>query len=183
MAMCTQPTLSPGLSARVTEHPTLPLRKRYWGTFKPIVDIETEGDESEQAVPSEDTAADEPLGLGSVLVQQISDETPTPRLPICTTWEDPEDVATPALVEPVDEGFLAELGAQLELHKGILHDHTHCLDALPPTLFEGYSRDFTELFSREIHDLRMQHTADQSEMQELRDRVTALEQMIDHIEE
>nr|GEV43490.1 hypothetical protein [Tanacetum cinerariifolium] len=133
----------------------------------------------------------------SVLVQQAADETTTPRLLVRTTWEDlvdasltvPSPVATPAIVEPVDEGYLTELGAQLELHGGILHDHTYHLDELPPTLFEGYGRDFTELFTRspvlaletwagrtnaqraalwqaryedqrEIHALRMQHPSD-----------------------
>nr|GEW22575.1 hypothetical protein [Tanacetum cinerariifolium] len=57
-------------------------------------------------------------------------------------------VATLASVKTVEEGFLAELGAQLELHGGILYDHTQHLDTLPHTLFEGYDRDFTELFSR-----------------------------------
>ncbi|GJZ46626.1 hypothetical protein Tco_0594222 [Tanacetum coccineum] len=46
MAMRTQPTLSPGISAR----------KRYQGTFEPIEDT--------KAVLVEDTAVDEPLGLG-----------------------------------------------------------------------------------------------------------------------
>nr|GEW80419.1 hypothetical protein [Tanacetum cinerariifolium] len=272
MVVRTQPTMFPGLSARVTkamtlsppsfrkrygssyETPsssaspasslTLPLWKRYRCTSKPIVDTKTEGEESEakgtdseseeleddgpdsrseeaasedqqqQAVSVEDTATDEPLGLGyeavrrhslelaegimlntyeigqssrSVLVQQIADETPTPRLHVHTTWEDPEDgtinvnikydmplvrapvqtpaspewsstslpvspasltvpsqVATPKLVKPVDEGYLVELGAQLELQD----DHAQRLDALPPTLFKAYGRDFTELFAR-----------------------------------
>ncbi|GJX10951.1 hypothetical protein Tco_0200810 [Tanacetum coccineum] len=122
MTVCTQPTLSLGISARVTEamalspssfrkrykssyetlsssaspasSPTLPIWKRYRGTFEPILDTETKGDESEakgtgseseesedkgpsseseeaepkgqqqQTVSVEDTTADEPLGLG-----------------------------------------------------------------------------------------------------------------------
>ncbi|GJY97896.1 hypothetical protein Tco_0514806 [Tanacetum coccineum] len=50
MAMRTQPTMSLGFSARVTEAMTLsPLsfRKRYRGTSEPILDTETKGDESE----------------------------------------------------------------------------------------------------------------------------------------
>ncbi|GJU82738.1 hypothetical protein Tco_1285103 [Tanacetum coccineum] len=75
MAVHTQPTLSLSISARVTEamalspssfrkryissyetpsslaspasSPTLPIRKRHWGTFEPILYTETEGDESE----------------------------------------------------------------------------------------------------------------------------------------
>ncbi|GKA44184.1 hypothetical protein Tco_0736908 [Tanacetum coccineum] len=121
MVMHTQPILSLGISARVTEAAslspssfrkryrsfyetpssspspasslTLPIRKRYQGTYEPILDTETEDDESEaegiglgseeledegpgsegkeaaseqqqQAVPVEDTTTDEPLGLG-----------------------------------------------------------------------------------------------------------------------
>nr|GEW19017.1 hypothetical protein [Tanacetum cinerariifolium] len=52
------------------------------------------------------------------------------------------------VVLKVDEDEFLEVGAQLELHVSILHDHTHRLDALPPTLFEGYGRDFTRLFTR-----------------------------------
>ncbi|GJT10959.1 hypothetical protein Tco_0858001 [Tanacetum coccineum] len=227
---------------------TAVLHKRYRGTSEPILDTETEGDESEakgtgskseesedkglglkskevaskdqqqQAVLVEDTTADEPLSLGygetrrcaleiakdiahstyevgqssrSIPVQQIADETTTLRLPVRTTWEDPVDgtvytdikcimplvrppiptpaspewssdslpispaslivplpIATPASGEPVDEGYLAEIGAQLELYGGIIHDHTYRLDALLPTLLEGMGWDITELYNR-----------------------------------
>nr|GEY78497.1 hypothetical protein [Tanacetum cinerariifolium] len=68
----------------------------------------------------------------SVPVRQTADETPTPRIPVRTTWEDlvdasltvPSPAATPALVESVDKGFLAELEAEIKLYGGILHDHT-----------------------------------------------------------
>ncbi|GKF71942.1 hypothetical protein Tco_0208056, partial [Tanacetum coccineum] len=54
-------------------------------------------------------------------------------------------VATPAATISVDKDQLLEVGAQLELYKSILYDHTQCLDALPPALFEGYERDLREL--------------------------------------
>ncbi|GJZ20120.1 hypothetical protein Tco_0556710 [Tanacetum coccineum] len=57
-------------------------------------------------------------------------------------------VTTPAATIAVGEDEFIEVGAQLELHGSILHDHTQCLDALPPTIFEGYGRDFTRLFMR-----------------------------------
>ncbi|GKB04860.1 hypothetical protein Tco_0833055, partial [Tanacetum coccineum] len=57
-------------------------------------------------------------------------------------------VATPAATISVDEDQFLEVGAQLELHGSILHDHTQRLDALPPTLFEGYDRDLRELYTR-----------------------------------
>nr|GEV37346.1 retrovirus-related Pol polyprotein from transposon TNT 1-94 [Tanacetum cinerariifolium] len=77
-------------------------------------------DQQQQVVSVEDITADEPSGLGYkadrrcalelaegtmpstyeirqssrfVPVQQIADETPTPRLPVRTTWEDPKDGA------------------------------------------------------------------------------------------
>ncbi|GJT42651.1 hypothetical protein Tco_0951366 [Tanacetum coccineum] len=280
MAMRMQPTLSPGLSARVIEVMTLSLPS--------FLDTKTKGDESEaegtdseseesedvgpsseskeaasedqqqQTAPVEDTVADESLGLGygATRLRQTVDKTPTPRLLVRTTWEDPVDgtvytdikcdmppiqtpaspecsfgslpispaslivpspVATPASVEPVDEVFLAELGAEIELHGGILHDHTQLLEALPPSFFEGYEQGhehatitFGALWQpflafeawvgwtdaqraalwqtrykdqREIHAWRMQHTADQREMQEMRDRVAALERRMDCIEE
>ncbi|GKD70241.1 hypothetical protein Tco_1324331 [Tanacetum coccineum] len=90
MIVRTKPTLSSGFSARVTEAMnlsqlsfrkrygssyetpslsaspasslTLHLRKRYWGTSNPILDTETEGDESETDGTNSKTA-DEPLVL------------------------------------------------------------------------------------------------------------------------
>ncbi|GKD04378.1 hypothetical protein Tco_1179352 [Tanacetum coccineum] len=96
--------------------------------------------------------------------------------------------ASPVPATVVDEDDFLEIGAQLELLGSILHDHIERLDVLLPTIFKGYGRDFTELFARykdqrEIHDLRMQRAADQCELQELRDRVTALERRMDRIEE
>ncbi|GJZ55277.1 hypothetical protein Tco_0610470 [Tanacetum coccineum] len=222
---------TPSSSASPASSLTLHIQKRYRGTSKPILDAETEGDESEakgtvseseesedegpgseseeaasedqqqQAVPVEDTAADEHLGLGyraarrhaleivegtvpstlevgqssrSVPDQQRKDKTLTPRLLIHPTWEDhdngtvykdidfdaplvpsltvpspiPSSVSTPIATIAVDEDEFLEVGAQLKLHRSILHDHIQRLDALSPTHFEGYGRDFTRLFTR-----------------------------------
>nr|GEY96365.1 hypothetical protein [Tanacetum cinerariifolium] len=177
MAMRTQLALPPGLSAKVTE----------------IADTETESDELEDEgidSKSEEAAFEDwqqQASSRSTPDQQITNDTPTPRLPIRTTWEDPKD-ASLAPVAPVDEDDFLELGVQLELNGNILYDHTECLDALPPTLIEGYGWDFTKLFARyedqrEIHDLRMQRVADQRELQELREHVTTLERRMDCIEE
>ncbi|GKE21976.1 hypothetical protein Tco_1433488, partial [Tanacetum coccineum] len=57
-------------------------------------------------------------------------------------------VATPTATISVDEDQFLEVGAQLELHRSILHDHTKRLDALPPTLFEDIDRDVRELYIR-----------------------------------
>ncbi|GKB63700.1 hypothetical protein Tco_0919886 [Tanacetum coccineum] len=57
-------------------------------------------------------------------------------------------VTTPAATIAVDEDEFLEVGAQLELYGSKLHDHTQRLDALPPTLFEGYDMDLRELYTR-----------------------------------
>ncbi|GKB06042.1 hypothetical protein Tco_0834275 [Tanacetum coccineum] len=59
---------------------------------------------------------------------------------------DSSPVASPATVEA--ESFLAELGAQVELQGGLIHDHIQRLDTLPTALFEGYNQDFRELYAR-----------------------------------
>ncbi|GJY33069.1 hypothetical protein Tco_0417538 [Tanacetum coccineum] len=55
---------------------------------------------------------------------------------------------TPAATIAIDKNEFLEVGAQLELYRSILHDHTQHLDALPPALFEGYDRNFRELYTR-----------------------------------
>ncbi|GJV37738.1 hypothetical protein Tco_1410215 [Tanacetum coccineum] len=57
-------------------------------------------------------------------------------------------VTTPAATISVDKDQFLEVGAQLELHGSILHDHIQRLDALPPTLFEGYDQDLRDLYTR-----------------------------------
>ncbi|GKG59238.1 hypothetical protein Tco_0602947, partial [Tanacetum coccineum] len=47
---------------------------------------------------------------------------------------------------PVDEDQFIEIGAQLELYRGILQDHTQHLDAMPPTLFADIDRDVRDLY-------------------------------------
>ncbi|GJY68272.1 hypothetical protein Tco_0471254 [Tanacetum coccineum] len=222
MAVRTQPTLSSGMSARIAEaaalspssfckryipsyetpsqssSPTLPIRKRYRGTFELILDIETKDESSDsdaereghgledegpgleeeeaalegqqQAVPVVDTAASEPLGLGygalrrrelalgegsvpSALETPPSPEWSSGSLPVSPSSPVvPSPIAspviTPAATISVNEDQFLEVGAQLELHESILHDHTHRLDALPPTLFTGYDQDLRELYTR-----------------------------------
>ncbi|GKD50846.1 hypothetical protein Tco_1279822 [Tanacetum coccineum] len=97
----------------------------------------------------------------------------------------PSPIASPettlAATIAVEEDELIEVGAQLELHGSILHDHTQRLDVLPPTLFERYGLALEAWAGqadtqraamwqtryedqREILALRMQHAADQREM-------------------
>ncbi|GJS21506.1 hypothetical protein Tco_0450138 [Tanacetum coccineum] len=201
-------------------------------------------DQQQQAVPVEDTSTDEPLGFGygaarrraleleegpmpstfevgqryrSLPDQQRVDETPTPRLPTCPTWVDPEDgtiyidiefdaplvrapiqapalpewssgsllvspasltvpppiaspVTTPAATLEVDEDDFLEVGAQLELYE-------RQTDAQRAALWQARYED-----QRDILTLRMQHAADQRDMQELRERVATLERRMDRVE-
>ncbi|GKC58781.1 hypothetical protein Tco_1086379 [Tanacetum coccineum] len=88
------------------------------------------------------------LGEGSVpstfKVGQNSGFTIIPSSSITYSFESDYPAATIS----VDEDPFLEVGAQLELHESILHDHMQRLDALPPTLFEGYDRDLRELYTR-----------------------------------
>ncbi|GKC15629.1 hypothetical protein Tco_1012411 [Tanacetum coccineum] len=47
-------------------------------------------------------------------------------------------------------GFLTELGAQVEMQRGLIRDHTVRLEELSPALFERYDRDTGELFTRSM---------------------------------
>ncbi|GKD38497.1 hypothetical protein Tco_1258704, partial [Tanacetum coccineum] len=58
----------------------------------------------------------------------------------------PSPVATPTTFEA--EGFLTELGAQVEMQGGLICDHAVRLEELLPALFERYDRDIGELFTR-----------------------------------
>ncbi|GJS26620.1 hypothetical protein Tco_0487240 [Tanacetum coccineum] len=58
----------------------------------------------------------------------------------------PSPVASPATAET--KGFLTELGAQVEMHGGLIRDHTVRLGELLATLFERYDRDIGEFFTR-----------------------------------
>ncbi|GJY63138.1 hypothetical protein Tco_0464598 [Tanacetum coccineum] len=64
----------------------------------------------------------------------------------------PSPVATPANTET--DGFLTELGAQVEMQEGLIRDHAVRLEKLLPALFERYDRDIGELFTRsgEVRD-------------------------------
>ncbi|GJW45898.1 hypothetical protein Tco_0077544, partial [Tanacetum coccineum] len=76
---------------------------------------------------------------GSLPVSPSSPVVPSPIALLVTTL---------ASTISVDEDQFLEVGAQLELHGSILHNHTQRLDTLPPTLFEGYDRDLRELYTR-----------------------------------
>nr|GEV57834.1 uncharacterized mitochondrial protein AtMg00810-like [Tanacetum cinerariifolium] len=166
---------------------------------------------------------------GFVLESERPERVSTLRQPTLTTYIDPEDapsivllpisspmislivpssVATPATAKT--EGFLTELGAQVEIQEGLIRDYTIRLGELSIALFDRYGRDIGKLFTRPVlafkawagrvdtqmenmsreeyddhrlvHDMLLQQAALQQELQEMRGRVTALEQERDRRE-
>nr|GFA41516.1 hypothetical protein [Tanacetum cinerariifolium] len=250
MAVCVPPVMSHGLSAGMVEvetmfdsvfhkrfrssydsspSSTLPVRKRYKGTYELILGTDSEEDEeveesSDSDTESEDvedegpttededpTAEDEGLAVGvngpaidnesygldgeshgvddeshglddesysiddeghgiesdrlglgdkeavpegqqwAVPVPERSERVSALRQPTLTTRTYPEDaspMATSAATISVDEDQFIEVGAQLELYRSILQDHTQRLDAMPPILFAKINKDVRELYTR-----------------------------------
>ncbi|GKF57947.1 hypothetical protein Tco_0171484, partial [Tanacetum coccineum] len=119
-------------------------------------DMDDEGYEEEeeavprgqqQAAPVVGTIVSSPLRLGYKALRRCSGSAPKSerpervsafRQPTLTTWTDLED-ATLAAVET--EGFLTDLGAQVQMHGGLISDHAIRLEELSSPLFERYSRD------------------------------------------
>nr|GEX71451.1 zinc finger, CCHC-type [Tanacetum cinerariifolium] len=66
----------------------------------------------------------------------------SPMIPLIV----PSPAASPATAEA--EGFLTELGAQVEMQGGLIRDHTVRLRELSPALFERCDMDIGELFTR-----------------------------------
>nr|GEX58356.1 hypothetical protein [Tanacetum cinerariifolium] len=139
--------------------------------FVPEEDETASESEQQQAIPAKDIVKDEPLGLCYKVARHHALERAGDTVP--STYEGgqilalPLPVGTPASpewflesppVSPVipllvaspalDEGSLLEIEAQIELDGSILLTHNKRLDVLPPSRFEGYDRDVTELFSR-----------------------------------
>ncbi|GJZ58503.1 hypothetical protein Tco_0613997 [Tanacetum coccineum] len=104
---------------------------------------------------------------GSVLESERPDRVSALRQPTLTTWIDlddvpsivpspislpmiplavPSPVASPVTAET--KGFLTELGARVEMQRGLIRDHTVRLQELSPAFFEMYDRDIRELFTR-----------------------------------
>nr|GEX11746.1 hypothetical protein [Tanacetum cinerariifolium] len=88
-------------------------------------------------------------------------------------------MTTPEASILVDDDQFLEVGAQLELYGSIIHNHMQRLNALLPTLFEGYVMDFRELYTRSgvrvNHDLRRKITEERHERLELTDCVARME--------
>ncbi|GJZ68603.1 hypothetical protein Tco_0631843, partial [Tanacetum coccineum] len=83
---------------------------------------------------------------GSLPISPSPSDDPSPISSPMIPLTVPSPVATPAAVET--EGFLTELGAQVQMQGGLISDHAVRLEELSPALFERYDRDIGELFTR-----------------------------------
>ncbi|GJX51775.1 hypothetical protein Tco_0278620 [Tanacetum coccineum] len=95
-----------------------------------------------QTPPSPDWTPD------SLPISPSHSDVPSPVLLPLISFTVPSPVATPTSTIPVNEDQFIEVGARLELYGGILQDHTHRLDALPPALFVEIDRDVRELYTK-----------------------------------
>ncbi|GKB93647.1 hypothetical protein Tco_0979784 [Tanacetum coccineum] len=92
-----------------------------------------------QTSPSLDSSGSLPVSPApSIVPSPIS----SPMIPLTI----PSPIALPTMAET--EGFLTELGAQVEMQGGLICDHTVQLGELSLDLFERYDRDIRELFTR-----------------------------------
>nr|GEX04652.1 hypothetical protein [Tanacetum cinerariifolium] len=180
-------------SSSLTSSLTLPPRKRYRGTFKLIADTETEGTKSEdegtdsedeetasegqqqQAILAEDIAEDEPLGLGNRAAKHRALEQARDTVP--STFEtSPSPVGTPTSPEWFLESLLVSPVIPLPVASPTPAAAGYT-DAQRGALWQAMYED-----QQKICDLRRQHVADQHEMRELKDRISALEQRMDRKE-
>ncbi|GJS25963.1 hypothetical protein Tco_0486583 [Tanacetum coccineum] len=90
-------------------------------------------------VPPVQTPPSPEWSSGSLPISTTPSITLSPILSPMIPLTVPSPVASPATVKA--EGFLTELGAQVEMQEGLIHDHTVRLGDLSPALFERYDRD------------------------------------------
>ncbi|GKD94834.1 hypothetical protein Tco_1374671 [Tanacetum coccineum] len=84
--------------------------------------------------------------FGSLPISPSHSDVPSPISSPLIPLTVPSPIATPATFET--NGFLTELGAQVEMQEGLIHDHTVRLEELSPALFERHDRDIGVLFTR-----------------------------------
>ncbi|GKC58156.1 hypothetical protein Tco_1085754, partial [Tanacetum coccineum] len=82
---------------------------------------------------------------GSLTISRAPFIVPSPISSPMISLTVPSPVPSPATTET--EGFLTELGARVEMQRGLIHDHTVRLEKLSHALFERYDRDIGELFT------------------------------------
>ncbi|GKD95203.1 hypothetical protein Tco_1375040, partial [Tanacetum coccineum] len=83
---------------------------------------------------------------GSLPISPSHSDVPSPISSPMIPLTVPSPIATPATVET--EVFLTELGPQVEMQGGLIHDHIVQLEELSLAMFERYDRDIRELFTR-----------------------------------
>ncbi|GJY26605.1 hypothetical protein Tco_0401331 [Tanacetum coccineum] len=83
---------------------------------------------------------------GSLPISLSHSDVPSPISSPMIPLTVPSPIATPATVET--EVFLTELGPQVEMQGGLIHDHIVQLEELSLAMFERYDRDIRELFTR-----------------------------------
>ncbi|GKA54359.1 reverse transcriptase domain-containing protein [Tanacetum coccineum] len=196
---------TPSSSNSLASSSTLTIWKRYRGTSEPILDTNTEDDESEaegagsvseesenkgpgsegeevaleeqqqQAVSVDETVVDKPLGLGyRAAIRRILElaEDSTPNIEF-----DAPPVRAPVHTPSSPEWSFVSLPispASLTIPSPVASPVT--------TPAATIAIDEDKFIEREIHALRMQHIANQSEMRGLGERVATLERMMDHFE-
>nr|GEV59266.1 hypothetical protein [Tanacetum cinerariifolium] len=119
---------------------------------------------------------------------------PSPMISLTVPSPIASPVATSIVTIFVDDDQFIDVGVQLELHESILHDHTQHLDAISPTLFIRFVGLMKALVfvvidlivvkfaSVGVCYCCLSRAALQRELQEMRGRVTALEQERDRRE-
>ncbi|GJY33768.1 hypothetical protein Tco_0418237 [Tanacetum coccineum] len=76
---------------------------------------------------------------GSLSISPSHSDVPSPISSPMVPLTVPSPIATPTTAET--EGFLAKLGAQVEMQGGLISDHAVQLEELSPALFKRYDRD------------------------------------------
>ncbi|GKC98524.1 hypothetical protein Tco_1168799, partial [Tanacetum coccineum] len=145
-----------GLGYRALRHRELALEEGdEYSTFKPTLTTWTDPEDGMIYIDISDYPPPAPLvqtppspewTSGSLPISPSHSNVPSPILSPMIPLTVPSPVATPAAVET--EGFLTKLGAQVEMHGGLIRDHAVRLEELLPALFERYDRDIGELLTR-----------------------------------
>ncbi|GKB05565.1 hypothetical protein Tco_0833760, partial [Tanacetum coccineum] len=155
MVVRVPPAMSPGLSTSIAE-----VAAMFDSTFleddkeedeeeedeevEVNLDSNSESDDAEDKGPTiedeDPVAGDDAVVTPSIVPSPIS----SPMIPLTV----PSPIASPATAEA--EGYLIELGAQVEMQGGLIHDHTVRLGDLSPAFIKRYDRDIGELFTRPV---------------------------------
>nr|GFA96497.1 hypothetical protein [Tanacetum cinerariifolium] len=170
---------------------------RYRGTFELILDTDSEEDEEVEETSDSDSEREDAEDEGPTIEdgnpaagdEGLAEGDEGPNMEVKSRGLDDEGHSVESDGFSLGEEEAVLEGAQLELYRSILQDHTQRLDVMPPTLFAEIDRDertamtFGALW-RPVLALEAWawHTALERELQEIRGRVTALEKERDCME-